>query len=51
MTYEINRKPSKSGKRTLFFPTINGKRITRTNFSRRWEAVGLAKHVITQLTK
>ena len=51
MTYQINRTPSKSGNRTLFFPTINGKRITNTNFLRKWEAVNLAKHVLTQLSK
>lgn len=43
MTYAIETKPSKSGKRTVYFPTVNGKRISITNFGRKWEAQKLLK--------
>lgn len=43
MTIEINKTLSKSGKRTLWYPTVNGKRITSTNFGAKWEAVKLGK--------
>jgi hypothetical protein len=43
MNVEINRTLSKSGNRTLWFPTYNGKRITNTNFGKKWEAVKLGK--------
>jgi len=38
MTTTIERIKSRSGKRTLFVPTIEGIRIGRTNFCRLWEA-------------
>jgi len=38
MTFELNKTLSKSGRRTMWFPTIEGKRITRTNFGTKWEA-------------
>ena len=43
MTIEINKTLSKSGSRTLFFPTVNGKRITSINYARKWEAEKLGK--------
>lgn len=43
MTIEIKRTLSESGRRTLWFPTADGKRITWTNYARKWEAVKLAK--------
>lgn len=46
MEYRINRKKSKSGKRNVFFPSINGKRISRTNYTAKWEAVNFLKHII-----
>tara|TARA_R100001244_G_scaffold124603_1_gene94462 strand:+ start:156 stop:311 length:156 start_codon:yes stop_codon:yes gene_type:complete len=51
MTYQITRTLSKSGKRTMFFPTINGKRITRTNFLRKWEAERLGKLAVDHFSK
>lgn len=44
--YEINRKASKSGKRAVFFPTVNGVRISSTNFSAKWEAKKLLRNTI-----
>jgi len=44
--YKINTTKSKSGKRTLFFATINEKRISRTNFSKKWESEKDAKSFI-----
>ena len=46
MKYEINRTKSKSGKRTMFYPTIQGKRFSRTNFARKWEAERFIKGII-----
>jgi len=46
MEVVINSKLSKSGKRTVYFPTVNGLRITATNFGRKWEAQKLAKAYI-----
>lgn len=43
MTIEINKTLSKSGRRVMWFPTVEGKRITRTNFGKKWEAQNLAK--------
>jgi len=43
MTIEINKTVSKSGRRVLWFPSINGKRITSTNFGKKWEAIKLGK--------
>ena len=38
MEYTINRTASKSGKRTLYYATINGKRITKVNWTRKYDA-------------
>ena len=46
MAYKINSKPSNSGKLTVYFPTIDGMRISRTNYGRKWEAENLAKAYI-----
>jgi len=35
---------SKSGKRKMFYPTIEGKRLSNTNFARRWEAANFGKY-------
>jgi len=43
MTFKIERKASNSGKRAMYYPTVNGLRITATNFARRWEAERLGK--------
>jgi len=43
MTITINKVLSKSGNRTLWFPTVDDKRITSTNFGRKWEAEKLGK--------
>lgn len=36
--YTINKKLNKTGKRPVFYGTINNKRISSTNFVRKWEA-------------
>ena len=46
MNYEMNRVPSKSGKRAMFYPTINGKRITKTNYARKYDAKALVRAAI-----
>jgi hypothetical protein len=46
MDFQINNKLSKSGKRKMFFPTINGKRLTTTNFGKKWEAIQEAKSFV-----
>ena len=38
---EIQRVKSKSGKRTMFVPLINGKRISSTKFARKYDAKAL----------
>ena len=43
MTFELNKTLSKSGRRTMWFPTVEGKRITRTNFGAKWEAEKVGK--------
>ncbi len=42
MTYTISRKLNRTGKRVMFYPTINGQRITNTNFARKYDAKNLA---------
>ena len=37
MEFKINRTKSKTGKRILFFATIQGKRVGKTNFAKKWE--------------
>ena len=49
MKYTINRQPSKSGKRAMFFVTVNGKRISRTNYARKWEAVRLYENILKNI--
>jgi hypothetical protein len=41
MKYEINK--TEKGK---FFVSINTKRIGRTNFARKWEAINELKHLL-----
>ena len=43
MKIEIQKTLSKSGKRTLWYPTFENKRITSTNFGKKWEAIKLGK--------
>lgn len=49
--FAINAQPSKSGKRTMYFATVNGKRVSRTNYARKWEAERLLTDLITQYGK
>jgi hypothetical protein len=44
--YIIERKVK--GTRTFYFPTKNGKRFTKTNFARKYDAKGLVKNLINQ---
>lgn len=46
MEYTINRKLNKTGKRVMFYPTINGKRITSTNYARKYDARALVQRAI-----
>jgi hypothetical protein len=41
ISYTIGRKVK--GSRTFFYPLINGKRLTRTNFARKYDARNLVK--------
>lgn len=49
--FAINAKPSKSGKRTMYFATVNGKRVSRTNYARKWEAERLLTDLIAKYGK
>lgn len=46
MEYTIVRKLNKTGKRIMFYPTINGKRITNTNYARKYDARALVQRAI-----
>tara|TARA_R110000737_G_scaffold205578_2_gene224149 strand:- start:5 stop:190 length:186 start_codon:yes stop_codon:yes gene_type:complete len=46
MEYTLNSKLSNTGKRKVFFPTIDGKRLNNTNFTKKWEAIKFAKHCV-----
>jgi hypothetical protein len=46
--FKIEAKASKSGKRTVYFATVNGKRLTSTNFSRKWEAKRVLKDLVAK---
>lgn len=48
MNYEINRTLNRTGKRTMFYPTINGKRINKTNYARKYDAQNLLKKVVRE---
>lgn len=41
LVYTIER--VQSGSRTMFYPTVNGKRLTSTNFARKYDARRLAE--------
>lgn len=47
MEYTITRKLNKTGKRFVYFPTINGKRLTRTNYARKYDARAVVRRAIT----
>lgn len=49
--FEIQAQPSKSGKRTMYFATVNGKRVSRTNYARKWEAERLLSDLIAKYGK
>lgn len=49
MEYEINRKPNKTGKRPVYFVTVNGKRIGRTNWARKYNAKAELKELIDRI--
>lgn len=44
LDYTMNR--VRKGTRTFFYPTINGKRFTKTNFLRKYDAKQLVKSCI-----
>jgi len=48
-TYEIERKLNKTGKHYVYYPTVNGKRLTSTNFLRKYDACGTLENAINKL--
>lgn len=44
MKYQMNR--VHKGSRTLFYPTINGKRLNRINYARKYDAKNLVKAAV-----
>jgi len=46
MEYTIVRKLNKTGKRFVYYPTINGKRLTSTNWARKYDARAVVKRAI-----
>ena len=46
--YTIERKRKRKGTRTFFFPTKNGKRFTKTNFARKYDAERLVKDCVAK---
>lgn len=46
MEYTIVRKLNKTGKRIVFYPTVNGKRLTNTNYARKYDARNLVQRAI-----
>jgi len=44
LNYKINRKIK--GTKTFFFPTVNGKRLSRTNYARKYDAKGFVRVLI-----
>lgn len=47
--YRIVRKLNKTGKRVVFYPTVNGVRLTNTNFARKYDAKGTLRNAIDKL--
>lgn len=45
-TYEIHRTKSRSGRRFMYYPTVNGKRLSKTNFARKYDARGLLRRAV-----
>ena len=48
MEYAIHRKLNRTGKRIVFYPTINNKRLNSTNYVRKYDARGLVKTAIAK---
>lgn len=46
MEYEINHKPSKSGRHPVYYATKNGKRFSKVNYVRKYDARALVKAAI-----
>ncbi len=46
MEYTIVRKLNKTGKRIVSYPTVNGKRLTNTNYARKYDARNLVQRAI-----
>lgn len=49
LEYTVNRK--KTGSRTFFYVTINSKRIGRTNFARKYDAINELEAVVRRIGK
>lgn len=46
--YRIERKLNRTGKRIMFYPTVNGRRLTRTNFARKYDARNTLKNAVAR---
>lgn len=46
--YEIVRKLNKTGKTFVYYPVVNGVRLTSTNFARKYDARGTLKNAISK---
>lgn len=46
MKYQINRKLNKTGKHYVYYATINNKRITRTNYARKYDARATVRRAV-----
>lgn len=47
LNYKMNRKTK--GTRTFFFPTVNGKRLSGTNYARKYDAKGFVRNLINKV--
>jgi len=45
-TFQYTIESVKKGTRTFYFPTVNGKRFSRTNFARKYDAKGLVNECV-----
>ena len=51
MNCEIIKTTSRTGKRPMWYPTINGQRLTRTHYGRKWEAEALLRSIRQKFTE
>lgn len=46
MKYKIERKLNRTGKHFVYYPTINGRRLSKTNWLRKYDAEALVTKAI-----